>query len=187
MSKESRTVALSGLTLLIFALIGFLKDGSIIFPFPLNEIIFLIVVVQFVYWHYKKGALPYYFLLSAITGVIGTQFFWEIFMPHQQLEVFMGYSLVHWCRLLSKVFLLIAGIYFINSLKEWYFKVGFTAGLILISFGVISNDHKFLVIGLLAIFIINSLKAVHKPFHLIWTLLLILEGSKWLSFLLAIR
>ena len=187
MSKESRTVALSGLTLLIFALIGFLKDGSVIFPFPLNEFIYLAVVAQFVYWHYKRGALPYFFLFSSITAVVGTEFFWEIFLPHHELEVFMGYSLVHWCRLLSKVFLVIAGIFFVRSLKEWYYKTGFIAGLGILCYGVIFNDLRFLVVGLIVIFIVNSLKAVEKPFHLIWTLLLILEGSKWLSFLLALR
>ena len=181
MTRESRLIALSGLTIFLFALMGFLKDGSIIFPFPLNDFIFLIVSFQYMIWHYKRKGLPYLFVLSGIAGVIGTKFLWETFLSVQELEIFYGYSVVDWARLLSKVFLFATGIYFIRAHREWYFKGLFAIGMIIYGYGFVVTDHNYQVIGLLSILLSNSIKPVHKPFHWLWTLLLILEGSKWLS------
>lgn len=187
MSKESRLIALSGLTLFLFALMGFLKDGSVIVPFPLNSFIFLIVSFQYMIWHYKKKALPYLFFLSGIAGVLGTEFLWETILSAQKLEIFYGYSIIDWSRLLCKVFLFLTGFYFIRAHREWFYKGLFTIGLVIQGYGIVVNDLKYQVIGLLCIVIANSLKPVHRPFHLLWALLFILEGSKWLSLVLMNR
>lgn len=181
MTKESRAVAIAALTLFMFALYGFLKDGSVIFPFPLNEFIFLVVSFQFLIWHYKRGWLPVLFVISGIAGVLGTQFLWEIIYPARELEIFMGYSIVDWARLISKVFLFATALHFVKAHKQWYYKAFFVIGVLIQGYGVVMNDLNFLVIGLLIVLLSNSIKPVLQPFQWIWTLAFILEGSKWLT------
>lgn len=184
MNREARTIAIAGLTLFLFALMGYLKDGAIIFPFPLNEFIFCIVAIGFTFWHYKKGALPYLFLGSAITAVLGTVFFWELVLSAWELENFLGYTVVDWSRLASKVFLVAAAFYFIGSFRHWYTKTIFAFGLGIYLWGFVFPDLKYMFTGLLIMVITTSIKPVRQPFHLFWVLLLLLEGSKWLTFLL---
>ena len=184
MTRESRTIALAGLTLFVFALIGFLKDGSLIFPFPINPFIYFFVSSQFLIWHYKKGGLPALFVLSALLGLLGTKFFWEIFLSHQEMEVFYGYTYVDWFLILSQFLLIIAGISFIRRHSHAFYRIIFASGLIIQSYGVVTDDRQIHLIGLLVLLLINSLKPVLQPFQWIWTLLFVLKLSEWLSYTL---
>ncbi len=183
MSKESRAVAIAGLTLFLFALMGFLKDEVIIFPFPLNEIVFAVVATSFTFWHYKKGILPYFFLLTGIIGVIGTPFFWELFLSAPSLEhFFLDYTVVDWSRLISKIFLLAAGIHFIAAYRVWYTKTIFAFGLGVYLSGFVLMDLTYMISGLFVIVLITSIRPVRQPFQWLWVLLFLLEGTKWITF-----
>lgn len=187
MNRESRSIAIAGLALFLFALMGYMKDGVVIFPFPLNEFIFCITAAVFTFWNYKQGALPYLFLGAAITGVLGTVFFWEIVLSGPELEKFVGYTVVDWCRLSSKVFLVAAAFYFITSFRHWYTKTIFSFGLGIYLWGFVFTDLKYMFSGLLIMVIMTSIKPVRQPFHLLWVLLLLLEGSKWMTILLHLQ
>lgn len=185
MNKEAKAVALAGLTLLIYALTGLLRDGALIFPFPLNEFVYLVVAFRFLFWHHKKGALPWLFAISSLAAVFGTVFLWEILLSTEQLQYFFGYTVVDWARLTSEVFLIAAGFYFVGAYKKWYFKALFVLGLATYSYGFIVNDLDFRCLGLIALLISVIIKPVRQPFHLLWILLFLLEGSEWLTFVLA--
>lgn len=184
MTRESRTIALACLTLIVFATVSFLKDGSIIFPFPINVFIYFAVSVQFLIWHYKRGWLPVLFVISSLFGFLGTMFFWEIVLSHEQLEIFYGYTFVDWSLILSQLFLIIAGIIFIRKHTKNFYRVIFAIGLIIQTYGIVTDDIRLQVVGLGVLLLLNSLKPVQQPFQWIWTLLFVLDFSEWLTYTL---
>jgi hypothetical protein len=185
MSKESRSVFLAGLTLVTFALIGYFKDGGIVFPFPLNEFIFFFVIVQFTFWHYKKGILPVIFLLSAILGIASNLFMWEIFLSPESLDSFIRYPWVHWFYLLFIIGLVTASILHIAKQRQLLAIAIHVAGTCAIGYGMYFGETHIKTIGFGAIVLSTQIQPVHKPFHLLWILLLILSASESLTYLLS--
>ena len=114
MTKESRLLYLTGLSLSIFAGWGFFRDGSFIFPFPLNSFVFLAVTFQFTLWHHKKGLPLYLFLVTAIFGVLANPVFWEIIFSHESLEEFAKYPYIFWFQFLYGLGLVLSSFYLIN-------------------------------------------------------------------------
>jgi len=53
MTSEVRTLFLGILTLVVYAASIFITQGSLIFPFPLNEFIFLAISTQFFFVNWK--------------------------------------------------------------------------------------------------------------------------------------
>ena len=53
MTKEVRLLFLTSLTLLIYALSIFFDENILLFPFPLNQLIILIVAAQYTFWNFK--------------------------------------------------------------------------------------------------------------------------------------
>lgn len=187
MNKEGKAVALAGLTLLIYALSVFFRSGALIFPFPLNEFVFMVVAFRFLFWHPRKGALPYLFAFSSVAGVLGTYFLWETILSFEQMQIFFGYTVIDWARFISEVFLVVAAAYFIGAYKKWYLKGLFVLGLGVYIYGFIFNNLDFRCLGLLAMVVPSIWQPIKQPFHLLWVLLFMLEASEWLTFVLALK
>jgi small-conductance mechanosensitive channel len=191
MTRESRLLYLTGLTLFLFAGWGYLSNGSFIFPFPLNPFIFLIVVFQFTWWHYKRGLPIFLFLFTALTGVLSQPFFWEVVLSLDSLQNFAKIPVMVWFEFFSAVGLVASAIYLLNRQKSHFTSLITTAGILLYAFGFLYNYTASSVInvsfelagfGLIALSVL--IRPTYQPFHLLWILLFILEISEWLSWAL---
>lgn len=191
MTKESRLLFLTGLTLFLFAGIGYFTNGSLIFPFPLNPFIFFIVVFQFTWWHYKRGLPIFLFLFTALTGVLSQPFFWEVVISLDSLQEFSKIPVMVWLQFFNAVGLVASAIYLLNRQKSHFTSLITTAGILLYAFGflydytassVINVTFELVGFGLIALSVL--IRPTYQPFHLLWILLFILEISEWLSWAL---
>jgi hypothetical protein len=179
MTRETRAVALAALTFFMFALTVFLTDGSFVFPFPLNEFALLIVSFLLVWWHPKKGLLPYLLLTSALCAALGTRFFWETVMSYEELVRFMDLTVIDWARFSAGIFLIAAMFYFFSSYKQWYFKAAVALAIGLYIWGFATTGWGLYGLAFVLLTAISTLKPVQRPFHVIWTLYFLLYGMKW--------
>lgn len=89
MTKEGRVVALISMTVFLYGLSTLFKTGSLIFPFPLNELFFLfgcvLINISSIFKEKTKVILP---LASALFGVLGQEFYWFQVLSPEQMEVF---------------------------------------------------------------------------------------------------
>ena len=181
MTREGRTVAIAGLTFFMFALFIFMEHGTFVFPFPLNEFVVFIVSFLFTIWHPRKGILPYLLLASALIGILGTQFLWEIFFSIPELESFFSYPVVDWVRLSSSLFLIAAILIFTKTYRPWFLKtIGFfCAGLYV--WGIAFNQLEVQCLAFLGLSLLGGIYPIRKPFHLIWLLYFLLLAMKWMT------
>ena len=192
MTRESRLLYLTGLTLFLFAGFGYLKDGALVFPFPLNPFIFFIVVFQFTWWHYKRGLPIFLFLFTALSGVLAQPFLWEVILSLDSLQEFVKIPLIFWFQFFNAAGIVASAIYLLNRQKNHFTALLTTAGILLYAFGFYFNytasevtNVTFEFIGFTLIALSVLIRPTYQPFHLLWILLLILEISEWLSWALA--
>lgn len=182
MNREERAVALAGLTFFMFGLSILMKDGSFVVPFPLNEFALLVVSFLFMIWHPRKGALPYLYFGSALAGVLGSLVFWETVMSMETLISFYeDYTVIDLARLTQGVFLVAAMFVFFASYRQWYFKAVILAAIGLYGYGFVINHANFLLLSFIVLMVLNILKPVRQPFHLMWVLYFLLFGMQWVS------
>ncbi|NRA10493.1 MAG: hypothetical protein HRT57_00890 [Crocinitomicaceae bacterium] len=191
MTRESRLLYLTGLTLFLFAVIGYLYYGSIIFPFPLNPFIFLIVVLQFAGWHYKRGLPIFLFLFAAIMGALAQPLLWEVLLSLDSLREFIKTPVMIWFQFFSAAGIVASAIYLLNRQKNHFTALLTTVGILLFAFGFIYNytlssvinvTYELVGFGLIALSVL--IRPTYQPIHLLWILLFILEFSEWVSWAL---
>ncbi|MFK7784978.1 MAG: hypothetical protein AB8B56_07675, partial [Crocinitomicaceae bacterium] len=139
MTSEARTLFLGVLTLVIYAASIFISEGALIFPFPLNEFIFLAIAAQFFYLN--RTGNKWAGLLSVFIGIFGvlsTQFFWTFFFSQKEMIAFMDGLTTDYCLLASYLFILIGGIATMIKQKKGvplllsgFFILAFIAGVML--------------------------------------------------------
>lgn len=185
MNREERAVAITGLTFFMFGLSIYMSDGSFVVPFPLNEFALLLVSFLFLIWHPKKGALPYLFFVSTVTGVLGSVVFWETVMSAEDLITFLDRTVVDWARITQGFFLVVAMIVFLASYREWYFKMIVAVAIGLYCYGFYINSLHHSLIAFTIMMVIGILKSVRKPFHLMWVLYFLLNGMAWVTIQIA--
>lgn len=182
MTREERTVFLAILTLFVYAGVLYIEHGVVLFPFPLNEFIFLFVAIPFSFWNGKKYPVQIgLFLLSGFLNLLSTQFFWSFFLNSFEMEKMVnGISpdLLKIAYTLSITFL--AAVYLLRSTYKWrlLFLIFSIIGFF-ISIMFFSNLLQFIVLAGIAI--IGSLKQINSPLHLLWILLASLELMKILT------
>ena len=185
MTREVRTLFLGVLTLIIYAVSIFISQGSLIFPFPLNEFIFLAIAGQFLFLNWSKskvvGILP---VIAGILGVLSTQFFWTFIYEQQEMVKFMDGLTTDYFLLSFYVLILIGAIATmikqrsgLSLLLSTFFIIGFVAGVIL--------NHPLLLLAAYGSMIASTqMKKVYSPYHLLWILLFVLKLTEWLTFIL---
>lgn len=185
MTREARTIFLSILTWVIFAVSIFLNQGAFVFPFPLNEVILLLVSIQFFVWNTKKHLAAGILSISAgIVGVLGTQYFWTFFYSPLEMQEFMSGLTTDYFQI-AFYFIVLIGI-LASTLKQ---KNGIALILSIVSiipfcWGALSNNGLFLILGYGLMVASTQVKKVYAPYHLLWILLFALKTSEWLTFLL---
>lgn len=185
MTRESRLLFLTILTLSTYAIFGYFKHGGIVFPFPINPFIFLAITVQFTIWNYKRGFPIYTFLTTAIFGVLANPFFWEIVFSIETLESFGKYPWIFWFQFLHALGLVISAVYLINRQKSHFSSLLTTVGIILYAFGFYTGTGHYYFLGFGLITLSVLIRPTYNPIHLLWILLFVLQSTEWLTFTLA--
>ncbi|MDG1331333.1 MAG: hypothetical protein P8P74_03330 [Crocinitomicaceae bacterium] len=185
MTSEVRTLFLGILTLVVYAVSFFISDGSLIFPFPLNEFIFLAISIQFLYSNWTENRLAGFLpVIAGICWVLSTQFFWSFFHTQEQMLEFMDGLTTDYFLIAFYALILIGGI--ATMIKQRSGIALVLTGVFAIAFvtGVILNDSLLLLLGYGSMLASTQIKKVYAPYHLLWILLFVLKLTEWLTFFL---
>ncbi len=185
MTQEARALFLGILTLVVYATSIFISQGSFIFPFPLNEFIFLSISLQFFWWNRRGNKLAGIVATTAgICAVLSTQFFWTFIYGSENMMHFMDGLATDYFLLSFYVLVLIGGLATmirgkkgISLLFGAFFILAFISGIFL-------SHPLLLLLGYGFMALSTQLSKVFVPYHLLWILLFILKLTEWLTFFL---
>ena len=185
MTQEAKTLFYGILTLVMYAASIFFTQGAFIFPFPLNEFVFLVIALSFLVlnWHKHKwvGMLP---VVAGICGVLSTQIFWTFIYDQLEMIEFMKGLTTDYFLLAFYVLILIAGI---ATLIKQRTTLALVLGCIFLCafvLGVLYNHPLFLLLAYASMIVSTQIRHVYAPFHLLWILLFALKLTEWLTFFL---
>ncbi len=186
MIREVRLIAITTLTLIIYALSIFFDKGAFLFPFPLNQLVIFIVAGQFAIWNYKKFRIASILIvLIGFFAALGNEIYWSIFLDNEQMLIFSESIYTDIFQLIASILIIILAIYFSWKQKNQ------TSTLFLLLFsglfvaGTIHNSalyaSTFFLLSYVIMSISSILKPKLKPLNMFWVLLLTLEASKLIS------
>lgn len=182
MTREARAIFLATLTLIVYTVSIFITDGSFIFPFPLNEFIFLAVSAQFFWWNRKGNKWAGILAISAgISAVLSTQFFWTFVYNTERMGTFMEGLTTDYFLIGFYVLVLLGGIATMIRQKKGiaplfsaFFVLAFVSGVFLNNALLLLLAYGFMVVS-------TQLLKAFSPYHLLWGLLFILKLTEWYS------
>lgn len=184
MSKEVRSIYLVVLTLLVYAGSIYFDKGTILFPFPLNEALFLAVSLQFIYWNKKLKFISLIILGTSLFGFLGNQIYWSMLLSNESMLQFSEALWMDVFKLLFGLGIITWAIYTstkqknkLNHLLTTFFLGAFITGFIL-------ESNLLILISYSIQFLSIIYKPAIRPYDYLWVLLFILEGSAWISFAL---
>ncbi len=184
MTREVRALFLAILTLVVYAVSIFISSGALIFPFPLNEFIFLALSLQFLWWNRTEGKwIGMYASMTGICAVMSTQFFWSFIYGHGTLEFLMESPVTDFFLLGCYVLLLVGGMFTIFKQSTTLATLLGICFVLLFSIGVVINSAPLLLIAYATMTVSTQITKVYAPFHLLWILLFILKATEWITFL----
>jgi hypothetical protein len=181
MTKEVRLLFLTALTLVFYAASIYFSQGALIFPFPLNELILLIVSIQISIWHYKKRIPTLYILGISLFAFLGNEVYWSFIIDDEKMYSFSSLPITDIFKLLSAICIVGFSLFFVLAQKKILSRI---CSIIFIVFFIASITYLpsyLLFYGLVFMVLGTLIQPVHKPFHLIWILLLLLESTKYLT------
>lgn len=180
MIREERAVLLGILTLIGFAFLVYLEFGSFIYPFPLNEVVFLIVSSQFMWWHFRSHPLLILtVLLMAILGLLASTFFWSLFVDHDAWELLYHGIWLDVFKLGNLICTLIWMSISLRTLIKEDVKRSWTILFpCLLIFASIPYDPIIETIALSGMAIVSIIWKPQAPLHLLWILLAGLNTMK---------
>lgn len=185
MTREARVLFVSILTLVVYAVSIFISQGSFIFPFPLNEFIFLGISAQFFWWNRRgnkwAGSIA---IVAGICAVLSTQFFWTFLYSTESMEFLMDSLITDYCLIGFYVFVLIGGIATMIRQKKGIALLFSALFVLAFISGVFYNHALLLLLAYGFIVASTQLSKVFAPYHLLWILLFILKLTEWLTFFL---
>ncbi len=149
MERERRTVFLAALSLMMYGLVSALGGGPFAF-FPINEIIFIFIVIYFAALNFSKAKTSYLLLLAfAGISLIYNQLFLNFFMDSEQMLVFYKDPMIQQLKIASYVLLLIEITQFYQKTNWKHHVYTLPLSLLCIGFGVYFNLYLFQTLGLL--------------------------------------
>lgn len=181
MNRELKAVILTLLTLCIYALYNLIKFGSLIFPFPINSIVFGVILLQFCYWERNRKFALLLPLLISLFAIISSIYFWEILLSLENIIAFDESGWLDLFKLILLLLLAFAGFLAVYKQKSAGFRILSICGLILFIIGGVYDDSLFSAVGLTLLSISVLCEPVYKPFHYLWVLLAGLEISKLIT------
>lgn len=184
MTREARVIFMTTVMLFAYAVWALFESGGFIFPIPLNEAIFFVVSVIFLFMNLNKPALGIFGLLTGISWLLTTQFFWSLFYDYNGMVALMDTLITDFSYLTFILLLLIAGIY--TGIKQKH-PLGYVLMILFVvalCASAILNESILLLFAFSTMAISTQIAKVAAPFHLLWMLLFVLKGGEWLSYLL---
>lgn len=185
MTRETRTLFLGTLTLIVYSVSIFVSQGSFIFPFPLNEFIFLAIATQFFWWNKNGNKIAGLLAtLAGICAVLSTQFFWTFVHGPENMTHFMEGLTTDYFLIGFYFLVLIGGIASMIRQKSGIALI--FSGLFVLVFiiGVMNNNPLMLLLAYGFMIVSTQITKVFVPYHLLWILLFILKLTEWLTFFL---
>lgn len=179
MTKEVKAIVQAVLTVFIYGLTSFLTLGQSIFPFPLNQIIFLIVVIYFAVLHFQKS--PYtisIILISSVFSLLSSEFYWEIALNSEQMTFISENEIPPKFGLVYNIFLTIWMILTFIPNKSKKIKLLGVIAVLLQIIGVCFDLPLYCMLSLTLLFIYSLSYVKQNPLLYLWILLFILECTK---------
>lgn len=184
MTKEVRSLFLATLTLTVYAFSIYLSQGAFIFPFPLNEFILLIIAIQFAFWN-RKHTLPILYVLGiSVFAFLGNEVYWSFILEDQKMYQFSSLPITDIFNLLSALCIIGFGFYTFLAQKKSISRLCSIFFIILYISSITYLPPIYMFYGFISMAVGVLIQPVHKPFHLFWILLLILETTKFLTIVL---
>ncbi len=186
MTQEGKTVTLASTTVFMYGLVSYLQFNQVIFPFPLNEIIFLIASVLFARIHFKNSPKTISLIIAlGLLNVLSYEFYWNIFLSNDNMISFSKSSATDIFKLFYYIGLIAWIISTFNEIEINFRKYFSLLPITLLLTGSIFSEELtpfysqiiiLLSISFVFIFVFSKLKQF--PIHYLWILLFILELTK---------
>ena len=186
MTQEGKTVTLASTTVFMYGLVSYLQFNQVIFPFPLNEIIFLIASVLFARIHFKNSPKTISLIIGlGLLNVLSYEFYWNIFLSNDNMLSFSKSSATDIFKLFYYIGLIAWIIGTFNEIEINFRKYFSLLPITLLLTGSIFSEELtpfysqiiiLLSISFVFIFVFSKLKQF--PIHYLWILLFILELTK---------
>lgn len=182
MIREERTVFLIFLTWVLYAAGFLIEKGRLIFPFPLNEIAFLVVSVFFVGWNWKSDRKQLILVsLVSIFQLLSTQFFWTFIMSDQSMEQLVNSVCLDFLKICFYISLLIWMGYVLMK-TEWRFRIPILFIFVsVLSYAVICSSFLLETGVIVSFATLGIIRKFHTPFNLLWLLLALLDVFKLIT------
>ena len=186
MTKEGKTVTLAALTVFMFGLTSFLQFKQVIFPFPLNELIFFIATIVFAKDHLKNN--PKTISLILVLGlfhILSLEFYWNIFFSNERMLQISQSSITDYFKIGYYICIIAWIITTFNHVEVNFKKYLSLLPITLVLAGSILNEQLtnfysqlilFLSYGSVVILLFTKIKQF--PLLYLWVLLFILEFTK---------
>ena len=186
MTQEGKTVTLASTTVFMYGLVSYLQFNQVIFPFPLNEIIFLIASVLFARIHFKNSPKTISLIIAlGLLNVLSYEFYWNIFLSNDNMLSFSKSSATDIFKLFYYIGLIAWIISTFNEIEINFRKYFSLLPITLLLTGSIFSEEFtpfysqiiiLLSISFVFIFVFSKLKQF--PIQYLWILLFILELTK---------
>ena len=186
MTQEGKTVTLASTTVFMYGLVSYLQFNQVIFPFPLNEIIFLIASVLFARIHFKNSPKTISLIIGlGLLNVLSYEFYWNIFLSNDNMLSFSKSSATDIFKLFYYIGLIAWIISTFNEIEINFRKYFSLLPITLLLTGSIFSEEFtpfysqiiiLLSVSFVFVFVFSKLKQF--PIHYLWMLLFILELTK---------
>ncbi|MBI1836467.1 MAG: hypothetical protein HYR91_04305 [Flavobacteriia bacterium] len=179
MTREGKTVTLAILTVFIYAISIFLQTKTIIFPFPLYEVIFFIATCTISFYQYKKERLlSLAFFVMASFGILSSEFFWSFFMNGEALINLNNGVTIDLFKLIK--YLLIGTCFVFSFYKSEHKYIQFASIFPIAILFIALGNHNLILeeIAYLIVFIYALFHLEKYPILNLWILMFILETTK---------
>jgi hypothetical protein len=163
-----------------FAFLVFLEFGSFIYPFPLNEIVYLIVSIQFFIWNRREyGLVSSLFVGAAISALLASEFFWSLFVDQETWELLYHGFWLDIFKLMNLAIILILIFFSLRTVisnvysRSWTLLIPITLFIASAPYDPILETIAYIAMGIVAF--------IWKPFaptHQLWVLLAGLYAMK---------
>lgn len=183
MTREARAVFLGALTLVAYAVFVFIDFGSVIFPFPLNEFIFLAISAQFLWWNKRlqlwAGIIA---LIAGICALLSKQYVWSFIYGPENMIRFMDGLTTDYFTIGFYVLVLLGGIATMVQQKRGVALI--FSGLFIIAFisGALLNNISLFLLSYGMMIASTQITKTFVPYNLLWVLLFFLKLTEWLTF-----
>jgi hypothetical protein len=182
MNREERTAFLGVLIPVVYGSWVFLDKGTFIFPFPLNELIFFTITLQFLLWNLKSDKIKYgLFFCTALFGLVSSDFFWTIFFDGKSYEQLMLSPLTDIFKLIHLVGIGICLTLEINAYSRYKIFLFFCIPLLFLT-GILYSSQAIIILSIIITTVFSNFKRPIAPSTLLLCLFSILEVGKLLMF-----